>query len=67
MMDVPEIYPGRDELRLIFAKMKVLGLWAEHIFGGYAATDEATQERSYSNFRAAVLYRLGIKDRLWIT
>ena len=33
-MDVPETYPGRDGLRLIFVKMKVLGLWADHIFGG---------------------------------
>ncbi len=32
-MDVPETYPGRDGLRLIFVKMKVLGLWADHIFG----------------------------------
>ncbi len=65
-MDVPETYPGRDGLRLIFVKMKVLGLWADHIFGGYATTDEATQEKSYSNFRAAVLYRSGRTD-IWTT
>ena len=65
-MDVPETYPGRDGLRLIFVKMKVLGLWADHIFGGYATTDEASQKQLYNNFRAAVLYLSGRTD-IWTT
>lgn len=65
-MDLPEVYPGREELRLIFVKMKLLGLWSDYVFGGYATTDEATQEKSYNNFRAAVLYR-SERTNIWNT